>query len=72
MILCLYLTDEDAVNEAHQLMLKASDFEVKDIIGRGHFGIVQVVKEKNLETVYAMKVLRKNDILSQPEVGFLI
>ncbi|XP_048252316.1 citron Rho-interacting kinase-like [Haliotis rufescens] len=61
---------EDAVNEAHQLMLKASDFEVKDIIGRGHFGIVQVVKEKKLETVYAMKVLRKNDILSQPEISF--
>ncbi|XP_067649660.1 citron Rho-interacting kinase-like isoform X2 [Haliotis asinina] len=61
---------EDAVNEAHQLMLKASDFEVKDIIGRGHFGIVQVVKEKKLETVYAMKVLRKNDILSQPDISF--
>ncbi len=52
-------------------MVKASDFEVKDIIGRGHFGIVQVVRERNLEMVYAMKVLRKTDILSQAEVSTL-
>ena len=51
-----------------RLRIKASDFEVKDVIGRGHFGEVQVVREKHTETVYAMKTLRKQETLSQPEV----
>ena len=49
-------------------MMKASDFEVKAVIGRGHFGEVQVVREKTSNAVFAMKVLRKSDLLNQPEV----
>ena len=41
---------------------------MKDVIGRGHFGEVQVVREKYTETVYAMKTLRKQETLAQPEV----
>ncbi|CAL1534687.1 unnamed protein product [Lymnaea stagnalis] len=48
---------------------KASDFEVKAIIGRGHFGEVQVVREKSTDAVFAMKVLRKSDLLAQPEIS---
>ncbi|XP_012946733.1 citron Rho-interacting kinase isoform X2 [Aplysia californica] len=50
--------------------IKASDFQVKAIIGRGHFGVVQVVKHKVTAAVYAMKVLQKSDILAQPEISF--
>ena len=33
-------TDEDAVKALKELRLTADDFEVKGIIGRGHFGEV--------------------------------
>ena len=62
-------SDHDAVKRMKELRIKSSDFEVKATIGRGHFGEVQVVREKTTDTVYAMKVLRKSDLLSQPDVS---
>ncbi|XP_052800201.1 citron rho-interacting kinase-like isoform X2 [Mya arenaria] len=58
------------IDELRKLRILVSDFEVKDIIGRGHFGDVQVVRDKHTETVYAMKTLRKHETLSQPEITF--
>ncbi|KAH9502428.1 hypothetical protein Btru_075657, partial [Bulinus truncatus] len=58
-----------AVSQTKRLRKKASDFEVKALIGRGHFGEVRVVREKSTGSVYAMKVLRKTDLLSQPEIS---
>ncbi|XP_022690223.1 citron Rho-interacting kinase-like isoform X1 [Varroa jacobsoni] len=52
------------------LRVSISDFEVKKIIGRGHFGEVKVVKEKATGEVFAMKTLRKCDTLSQQAVAF--
>lgn len=49
-----------------------ADFEVKDVIGRGHFGEVQVVRDKVTSTVYAMKILHKHETLAQQEVSLLI
>ncbi|XP_070205430.1 citron Rho-interacting kinase-like isoform X3 [Littorina saxatilis] len=60
----------EAVKQSKELRIKPSDFEVKATIGRGHFGEVQVVHEKTTDTVYAMKVLRKSDLLSQPDISF--
>ena len=50
--------------------MDVSDFKVKAIIGHGHFGIVQVVRHKKTCCVYAMKVLKKSDMLSQPDISF--
>ncbi|XP_055861655.1 citron Rho-interacting kinase-like isoform X2 [Biomphalaria glabrata] len=58
-----------AVNQTKKCRKKAFDFEVKALIGRGHFGEVRVVREKASDTVYAMKVLRKSDLLAQPEIS---
>ncbi|XP_052223336.1 citron Rho-interacting kinase-like isoform X2 [Dreissena polymorpha] len=58
------------ISELRKLRLRASDFEVKDVIGRGHFGDVQVVRDKHCGTVYAMKTLRKHDTLMKSEVSF--
>ena len=41
---------------------------MKEVIGRGHFGDVQVVREKSTGDVYAMKVLHKDDTLSKENV----
>ncbi|XP_028400493.1 citron Rho-interacting kinase-like isoform X3 [Dendronephthya gigantea] len=47
-----------------------SDFKVISIIGRGHFGQVQVVKELQTNNVYALKTLKKSEMLSQENVAF--
>ncbi|KAK7479958.1 hypothetical protein BaRGS_00028785 [Batillaria attramentaria] len=60
----------EAVKKTKDLCIKPSDFEVKATVGHGHFGEVQVVHEKTTDTVYAMKVLRKSDLLAQPDISF--
>ncbi|KAJ8313775.1 hypothetical protein KUTeg_008336 [Tegillarca granosa] len=59
-----------AIRELQKLRIKCKDFEVKDVIGRGHFGEVQVVTEKSSGTVYAMKILSKHETLAQQEISF--
>ncbi|XP_076434884.1 uncharacterized protein LOC143274829 [Babylonia areolata] len=61
---------KEVVKRTKELRIKPSDFEVKATIGRGHFGEVHVVHEKSTDTVFAMKVLRKSDLLSQPDISF--
>ncbi|XP_071962561.1 citron rho-interacting kinase-like [Antedon mediterranea] len=61
---------KSTINELRRLRLSISDFEVKDVIGRGHFGEVKVVREKFNGDVYAMKVLRKADTLAKENVAF--
>ncbi|XP_013411318.1 citron Rho-interacting kinase [Lingula anatina] len=58
------------LSELRELRIGVSDFEVEKVIGRGHFGDVQLVREKQNGDVYAMKVLRKSDTLSQQNVAF--
>ncbi|XP_067132283.1 citron Rho-interacting kinase-like isoform X3 [Centruroides vittatus] len=60
----------NAVIELRQLQVNIGDFETKKIIGQGHFGEVQVVRERCTGDVYAMKILRKSDTLSQQSVAF--
>ncbi|XP_068087036.1 citron rho-interacting kinase [Anabrus simplex] len=58
------------VSELRRLRVNIADFEVKKVIGRGHFGEVQVVREKQTGDVYAMKTLRKADTLNQQAAAF--
>ncbi|XP_059174272.1 citron rho-interacting kinase-like isoform X2 [Physella acuta] len=60
---------KNTVYQSKKHRMKASDFEVKAVIGRGHFGEVRVVREKATDAIYAMKVLRKTDLLAQPEIS---
>jgi len=50
--------------------VNVKDFDHVKVIGQGHFGKVSVVKEKITGDVYALKSIRKNDILSQQEVWY--
>ncbi|KAJ8916601.1 hypothetical protein NQ315_000246 [Exocentrus adspersus] len=52
---------KSTVKELKQLRVNVTDFEIKDVIGRGRFGEVHLVKEKQTGDVYAMKTLRKFD-----------
>nr|XP_034339330.1 citron Rho-interacting kinase-like isoform X2 [Crassostrea gigas] len=58
------------IAEVKKLRISMADFEVKDVIGRGHFGEVQVVREKASGTVYALKTLHKHETLAQHEITF--
>ncbi|XP_013414269.1 serine/threonine-protein kinase MRCK alpha isoform X3 [Lingula anatina] len=52
-----------------QLRLQRDDFEILKVIGRGAFGEVAVVKLKNTDTVYAMKILNKWEMLKRAETA---
>ena len=44
------------------------DFKILKVIGRGSFGKVFLVQKKGSEKLYAMKVLRKENILKRNQV----
>jgi len=43
--------------------MKATDFNVIKVIGRGAFGEVQLVRHKSTKKVYAMKLLSKYEMV---------
>ncbi|KAK7069746.1 hypothetical protein SK128_005129, partial [Halocaridina rubra] len=58
------------VAEVRNMRVNLNDFEQKKVIGKGHFGVVQVVREKATGNVFALKSLRKSETLSQKHVAF--
>ncbi|XP_016411669.1 citron Rho-interacting kinase [Sinocyclocheilus rhinocerous] len=60
----------ELVAEVQELLPGKKDFEVRGIVGRGHFSEVQVVKEKATGDVYAMKIMDKTSLRSQDNVAF--
>jgi citron Rho-interacting kinase len=61
-----------AMEEYEKLRVKANDFNVKGIIGQGHFGEVRVVEENETKGIYAMKMMRKDHILQQVDAAFYL
>lgn len=51
-----------------ELQPGVKDFEVKSVVGCGHFADVKVVREKATGDVYAMKVMSKESLLAQEHV----
>lgn len=58
-----------AISDIRKLRVNPDDFATVKLIGQGHFGQVKVVKEKITGEIYALKVIRKKDILSHQEVS---
>ncbi|PNI97175.1 CDC42BPB isoform 1 [Pan troglodytes] len=52
-----------------EMQLHREDFEIIKVIGRGAFGEVAVVKMKNTERIYAMKILNKWEMLKRAETA---
>ncbi|XP_031758439.1 serine/threonine-protein kinase MRCK alpha isoform X4 [Xenopus tropicalis] len=52
-----------------QMRLHKEDFEILKVIGRGAFGEVAVVKLKNADKVFAMKILNKWEMLKRAETA---
>ncbi|NXP70311.1 CTRO kinase, partial [Ramphastos sulfuratus] len=60
----------ETIAELRELQPNVKDFEVKSVVGCGHFGEVKVVREKVTGDVYAMKVMSKESLLAQEQVSF--
>ena len=56
-------------NRIKSLRLCKEDFEILKVIGRGAFGEVCVVKMKNTDKVYALKILNKWEMLKRAETA---
>lgn len=52
----------------HNQTISFQSFDLLRVIGRGSFGKVYVVRKKDTNRIYAMKVLRKSRIISRSEV----
>lgn len=51
------------------LRLSRDDFEIIKVIGRGAFGEVCVVRMKQTDNIYAMKILNKWEMLKRAETA---
>uniref|UniRef100_A0A2K5Y537 Citron Rho-interacting kinase n=1 Tax=Mandrillus leucophaeus TaxID=9568 RepID=A0A2K5Y537_MANLE len=60
----------DTIAELQELQPSAKDFEVRSLVGCGHFAEVQVVREKATGDIHAMKVMKKKALLAQEQVSF--
>ncbi len=49
--------------------LGPDDFHTVKVIGRGAFGEVRLVQKKDSGKVFAMKTLRKNEMVKKDQVG---
>lgn len=50
--------------------MKATDFDLIKVIGRGAFGEVQLVRHKSTRSVYAMKLLSKVEMIKRSDSTF--
>uniref|UniRef100_A0A4W6BZS8 Rho-associated protein kinase 1 n=1 Tax=Lates calcarifer TaxID=8187 RepID=A0A4W6BZS8_LATCA len=57
-------------NKIRDLRMKAEDYEVVKVIGRGAFGEVQLVRHKATSKVYAMKLLSKFEMIKRSDSAF--
>uniref|UniRef100_A0A183IB82 non-specific serine/threonine protein kinase n=1 Tax=Soboliphyme baturini TaxID=241478 RepID=A0A183IB82_9BILA len=57
------------VNKAKALRLKKEDFEVLKVIGRGAFGEVAVVRMRNSDKIFAVKILNKWEMLKRADTA---
>ncbi|NXX20528.1 CTRO kinase, partial [Podargus strigoides] len=60
----------ETIAELRELQPSVKDFEVKSVVGCGHFADVKVVREKATGDVYAMKVMSKESLLAKEHVSF--
>ncbi|NXH70599.1 CTRO kinase, partial [Hydrobates tethys] len=60
----------ETIAELRELQPSVKDFEVKSVVGCGHFADVKVVREKVTGDIYAMKVMSKESLLAQEHVSF--
>nr|XP_032648232.1 rho-associated protein kinase 2 isoform X4 [Chelonoidis abingdonii] len=61
---------EKIVEKIRALQMKAEDYDVVKVIGRGAFGEVQLVRHKTSQKAYAMKLLSKFEMIKRSDSAF--
>uniref|UniRef100_A0A8C5CW48 Rho-associated protein kinase 1 n=1 Tax=Gadus morhua TaxID=8049 RepID=A0A8C5CW48_GADMO len=61
---------KDTISKIRDLRMKADDYEVVKVIGRGAFGEVQLVRHRATRKVYAMKLLSKFEMIKRSDSAF--
>ncbi|XP_048867907.1 rho-associated protein kinase 1 isoform X1 [Brienomyrus brachyistius] len=61
---------KNKISKIRDLRMKAEDYEVVKVIGRGAFGEVQLVRHKATRKVYAMKLLSKFEMIKRSDSAF--
>ncbi|KAJ7342295.1 hypothetical protein JRQ81_010039 [Phrynocephalus forsythii] len=61
---------QKVVEKIRALQMKADDYDVVKVIGRGAFGEVQLVRHKITQKAYAMKLLSKFEMLKRSDSAF--
>ncbi|KAJ8012233.1 hypothetical protein DPEC_G00066560 [Dallia pectoralis] len=61
---------KDTISKIRDLRMKAEDYEVVKVIGRGAFGEVQLVRHRATRKVYAMKLLSKFEMIKRSDSAF--
>ncbi|KAL7721344.1 non-specific serine/threonine protein kinase [Entamoeba marina] len=60
---------ESEYNRCKRAKVKKSDFDTIKIIGRGGFGEVRLVVKKNTNSIFAMKMMKKKDMIERGQTG---
>nr|XP_005995982.1 PREDICTED: rho-associated protein kinase 2 isoform X3 [Latimeria chalumnae] len=61
---------EKVAAQIRELQMKAEDYDVVKVIGRGAFGEVQLVRHRTSQKVYAMKLLSKFEMIKRSDSAF--
>ncbi|CAG5896586.1 rho-associated protein kinase 1 isoform 2-T2 [Menidia menidia] len=61
---------KETIGKIRDLRMKAEDYEVVKVIGRGAFGEVQLVRHRATSKVYAMKLLSKFEMIKRSDSAF--
>lgn len=62
--------NKKVISEIKHSRVNMLDFELKNVIGRGNFGEVHLVKEKQTKDTYAMKIIKKQQSMEERNVAF--
>lgn len=66
------LQEEEAkLSQQIKQKIKLDDFEMLSIIGRGAFGEVRVCRKKDTQQVFAMKIMKKTEMLKKNQVAHI-
>ncbi|PAA88758.1 hypothetical protein BOX15_Mlig021058g1, partial [Macrostomum lignano] len=61
---------EDLSKQIKRWRIRYTDFELIKVIGRGAYGEVQLVRKKDSQELFALKLLSKADVLKRSESSF--
>ena len=60
--------EEDVINKLTNNKLSLDDFLLLNVIGKGSYGKVLLVRKKDDQNIYAMKILKKKNMIKRKQV----